>query len=381
MARGLSLMLALATVGCRSTSSTTEPMLPEPVFVSDAAPADARRENPVVAVGGCWERATIDEDGKVGWEPSLAVDAQGHAHVGLLRCHRRRPALRLERQRAMGRRDRGRAGRGRPHTVFGPRPRRKPAPGVLRRRQVRPGPCAAGGSGLELRDRGRPWRGAGASLQLDGDDWPTIAYLEVEHGDLLLATTQRDGEQRTVIDLKRGLIGFPALGLAPTGPLIAYYEWNRRDLRVARRSGTGWKIVTVDGEGDVGMYASLALRPDGRAVVAYVDRTRADLKVAFEPPPAGPRKWSMASTTPATGPPWRSVPMAWSTSLRGHDRGRFATPTTPAVAGTSRWSSGRARPGSHPAIALGAGQRPHIVHHDATTGRLRYAVQCPRQPD
>ena len=41
-----------------------------------------------------------------------------------------------------------------------------------------------------------------------------------------------------------------------------------------------WSIATVDSEGSVGGYASLAFGPDGQPAIAYYDETNCDLKFA-----------------------------------------------------------------------------------------------------
>ena len=60
----------------------------------------------------------------------------------------------------------------------------------------------------------------------------------------------------------------------------AYYDKTNGDLKYAEWDGESWDIETVDSEGDVGLYSSLALDSDGNSHIAYYDKTNGDLKYA-----------------------------------------------------------------------------------------------------
>ncbi len=68
-------------------------------------------------------------------------------------------------------------------------------------------------------------------------------------------------------------------------PVIAYYDTANGQLKLTHCNdrecaGNNEPMVTVDGEGDVGADASLALDASGNPVVSYFDRTNGQLKVA-----------------------------------------------------------------------------------------------------
>jgi hypothetical protein len=66
-------------------------------------------------------------------------------------------------------------------------------------------------------------------------------------------------------------------------------------------------LTTLDAAGDVGRYSDVALRPDGRGVIAYTDSTNASLKVASC---ADVACTSAALTTIDTGGPFEWVAVA-----------------------------------------------------------------------
>jgi hypothetical protein len=84
-----------------------------------------------------------------------------------------------------------------------------------------------------------------------------------------------------------GFVGFHAsisIG-ADALPVIAYLDFTNLDLKVAKCvnaacSGGTSTLSTVDSAGDVGRYPSIAIGADGLPVIAYFDNTNFDLKVA-----------------------------------------------------------------------------------------------------
>lgn len=76
-------------------------------------------------------------------------------------------------------------------------------------------------------------------------------------------------------------------------PVISYYYCGRStdtncqaggDLRVARRTQTGWETETVDSEGNTGLFTSLEVTDQGDIYIAYYDNTAGALKVAVQRP-------------------------------------------------------------------------------------------------
>ena len=71
------------------------------------------------------------------------------------------------------------------------------------------------------------------------------------------------------------------LAFSPSGhPAISYYDSANKDLKFALFDGRQWKKQTIDSEGDVGKVSSLAFSPSGRPAISYRDSTKMDLKYA-----------------------------------------------------------------------------------------------------
>ena len=62
-----------------------------------------------------------------------------------------------------------------------------------------------------------------------------------------------------------------SLAVDPGGnPALTYYDTTNADLKYAVRDNGGWSIETVDAEGDVGRYSSLAFTSDGTPHISYL---------------------------------------------------------------------------------------------------------------
>ena len=66
-------------------------------------------------------------------------------------------------------------------------------------------------------------------------------------------------------------------------PHISYYDASNDDLKYATLYASGWYTQTVDSEGYVGLYTSLALDADGFPHISYYDSSNNDLKYALGP--------------------------------------------------------------------------------------------------
>jgi len=130
--------------------------------------------------------------------------------------------------------------------------------------------------------------GRSSSLALDSNDQPVISYFDATNFDLKLVrcgdATCASGNTIRTLD-SAGIVGwYSSLVLdSNNDPVISYYDLTNGDLKLVRcgdaTCSSGNTIVTVDSAGDVGAYMSLALDSSGKPVISYFDLTNGDLKL------------------------------------------------------------------------------------------------------
>jgi hypothetical protein len=172
---------------------------------------------------------------------------------------------------------------------------------------------------------------------------------------------------------------FSSLALEPTGPYTphtSYRDFLNRDLKYAWKSDTTWLSETVDSEGDVGLFSSLALDSSAHPHVSYFDRTNSALKYAW----LSGTTWISETVDRLGGmPEWWRGSLALNQADAPHISYHEATSGDLKLArrdGTV-WivqtvdSGGDV--GEFSSLALDAVGCPHISYYDATDGDLRYA--------
>jgi hypothetical protein len=122
---------------------------------------------------------------------------------------------------------------------------------------------------------------------------------------------------------------YTSLALDTAGnPHISYYDMTNTELKYAAWNGSSWDIQTVDSVGAVGGHTSLALDSAGNPHISYYDYTNGDLKYA-----------------------------AWNGSS-------WDIETVDAVGDAGMYSS----------LALDSAGNPHISYYDYTIFDLKYAA-------
>ncbi len=172
------------------------------------------------------------------------------------------------------------------------------------------------------------------SLALDRMRNPHVAYIDESTGALKYAHRVGASWLIDVVDGTGNAGGYASIAVALPGgqPHISYYDAANMDLLHATWTGSAWVSSVVDSVGDVGRFNSIALDRNGLPQIAYHDRTRWDLKHA---------RWNGTS---------------WV----------VATVDSPGVLGVDV------------ALAVDAGGRSHISYADWGSGssglRLKYAI-------
>ncbi|MEJ2210339.1 MAG: hypothetical protein P8129_15070 [Anaerolineae bacterium] len=122
------------------------------------------------------------------------------------------------------------------------------------------------------------------SLALDGDGWPHISYYDHETKDLKYARKDGSGWHIETVDPYGEVGEYNSLALdAGDEPHIAYYDRLQGNLKYAYHDAGGWHFEIADGEfADVGQYCSLALDEHGQPHISYYDVDNGNLKYAYK---------------------------------------------------------------------------------------------------
>jgi hypothetical protein len=222
-----------------------------------------------------------------------------------------------------------------------------------------------------------------ASLDLDAGGEPHITHCPFSSASSELRYVYRDGVEWhfETVDHEKKVGQYTSLAVDDQGwPHVAYctYDYGRpignycTSLLYARFDGTSWMTETVDANGWVGSYASLALDSSGRPHIAYHDQMNGGLKYAF----FGGTAWVIETVDSTT---WAGTyaSLGLDASDRPHisyycyDELKYAH-----FDGTS-WQivtvDSSPQVGWYTSLAVDASDRPHISYYDLHNSALKYA--------
>lgn len=148
--------------------------------------------------------------------------------------------------------------------------------------------CSSGNSIVAVDSSGMV--GAATALVLDSAERPVISYYDMGNAALKLAYCGdpmcSSGNSIVTVDRGPGVGSSTALALGIGGkPIIAYRDDTNGDLKVVQcgdvTCSSGNSIVTVDSTGDVGYQPSLRLNANAYPIISYYDNTNRDLKLVY----------------------------------------------------------------------------------------------------
>jgi predicted regulator of Ras-like GTPase activity (Roadblock/LC7/MglB family) len=191
----------------------------------------------------------------------------------------------------------------------------------------------------------------------------------------------------TAVDSAGNVGYFASIAIGADGlPVIAYYDGISVHLKVAKCANaacTASTLSTVDSDGDVGWYTSTAIGADALPVIAYYDATNGDLKVAKCVNAACSGGASTLSTVDSDGNVGQYTSIAIGADALPVIAYWDATNTNLKVAkcvdaactGTSTLSTvdSSGVVGLYPSIAIGADGLPVIAYYDSTNSNLKVA--------
>ena len=222
--------------------------------------------------------------------------------------------------------------------------------------------------------------GMEVDLALDQNGYPHISYYNNFSKVLEYATW--DGSTwkiETVDSSETGYVGqHTSIALDQNGyPHISYfYPGNLgdiSDLKYASWNGSTWNTQTVDSEGNVGQYTSIALDQNGYPHISYLDASNGDLKYASW----DGSSWNTQTVDSEGYGSWNSIALDQNgyphiSYLGGGYNLKYA------YWDGSSWNTetvdSEGDVGSYTSIALDQNDYPHISYFDGTNYDLKYAT-------
>jgi len=121
--------------------------------------------------------------------------------------------------------------------------------------------------------------GISPSLAFDPLGHPAATCVDPSNGVLCPRSNGTDWSTTTIGLSSLGMSSATSLAFAGSQMIVAIYNQPLGDLMLARHNGTSWLLDTLDATGDVGKYASLAVRASDSTIgIAYYDVTNGNLK-------------------------------------------------------------------------------------------------------
>jgi hypothetical protein len=129
------------------------------------------------------------------------------------------------------------------------------------------------------------------SLDLTAGSIPGIAYYDASNQDLKYAIASAPAPvwtfTLTQVDTTGAVGKYCSLAFDHWSlPHISYYDETNGNLKYAYYDGSTWTPQTVDSNGDVGLWTSIAIEqsPSNVPHISYYDRTQGKMKYTYDPP-------------------------------------------------------------------------------------------------
>lgn len=139
-----------------------------------------------------------------------------------------------------------------------------------------------------------------------------IAHCEGFQGDVRLEKRTLTGWQSSEVDSKGPVGKYLRVAVGPSGPEMIYLDQSRSTLRHAIQTGGAWDIVDIDRDpNEIGISSQFVINPKGDRIYAHYNVRN---QVLLTTAPASSRKFTSKVVATAGGVWQVSLGMRWSTS-------------------------------------------------------------------
>ena len=217
------------------------------------------------------------------------------------------------------------------------------------------------------------------SIAIDSYNRPHISYFDDTHDDLKYA--YRDGSSwRIEIVDSDGSVGlYSAIAIDSNDrPHISYFDDTNYDLKYAHWDGSSWQIETVDSDGSIGWFPSMAIDSSDKIHISHgkFNDLRADWNLNYTTNASG--EWVVETVDGDGSIGWfpsiavdssDNVHMSYSDG--DNEDLKYTTKASGEWVVETVDSDGSV--GWFPTMAMGPNNHPHISYFDDTNDDLKYA--------
>lgn len=236
--------------------------------------------------------------------------------------------------------------------------------------------------------------GLWSSLAVDQLNRPQISYMDEKYDDLRYAIKKGDDWDIMLVDNGVNVGPFSSIAIDPKAsfpamyPRIIYMSFNYDTSHYALRyanlqtDNTTWTKGVIDGSSGVGLFASLAISPDGKYHASYYDGLKGDLLYMAS---SNGATWSGRTTVATKGNQGMFTSIAYNPIQVNNKYQPFITYVDASnglykmanksgniwLTALTIGSTGNV--GLNTSLALGSSGVPHISYLNETRGQLKHA--------
>jgi hypothetical protein len=230
-----------------------------------------------------------------------------------------------------------------------------------------------------------------SSIAIDSYGFKHISYFDATNIDIKYATDKTGSWVTISIDTSGNVGSSTSIAIDSNDAVhISYYDATNTGLKYATCSSgctttSNWNIVSVDTTGNVGWWTSIAINSNNAVHISYYDSTNDDLKYATcASSCSSTSSWSKV-TIDSNGDVGKYSSVAIDSNDAVHISYRDSTNNdlkyamcSSSCSSASSWTNSTidsvGNVGSRTSIAIDSNDAVHIAYHDITNGDLKYAT-------
>ena len=221
------------------------------------------------------------------------------------------------------------------------------------------------------------------SIVIDSNNRPRISYFDDTNDDLKYAYWDGSSWQIETVDSDGSVGLYSSIAIDSNNrPRISYFDDTNYDLKYAYWNGSSWQIETVDSDGSVGWFPSIAIDSSDNVHISHgkFNDLRADWNLNYVTNASG--EWAVETVDSEGSIGWfPSIAIDSSDNVHisysdgDNEDLKYTTDASGEWVAETVDSEGSV--GWFPSIAIDSNNRPRISYFDDTNDDLKYARATP----